>query len=202
MDLEEDIGRLEQGLRLLKVQYDQYFAGALPKQPLELRTEIERIIRQYATSEIPSLQQRFHLSTLVSRFNTFSELWAKHLRAKEEGRPIPGTVVPALRAAIQQASAEPDPSEVRPAILAQRVLQGEDPDSLVVRDLYDDYVEARRGRPEVSGSVSFAQFSRQVIQKAAAVKNRTACDAVRLRLAVEGDRLTLTAIPVRRRKDG
>jgi uncharacterized membrane protein len=162
---------------------------------------VERIIRTYASTAIPSLQHRFHLSTLVSRFNTFAELWTKQLRAKEEGRPIPGTVAPAVRAVAQQATPEAEPPVPPPAILAQRLLRGEEPDPAAVRDLYDDYVEARRGRAELTGTVSFAQFSRQVLQKAEAVKNRTACDAVRLRLAVDGDRLTLTAVPVRRRKD-
>jgi len=201
MDLETDIERLEQGIRLLKVQYDQYFAGSLPKQPLELRAEVERILRHYTNNPVPSLQHRFHLSTLASRFNTFAELWTKHLRAKEEGRPLPGTVVPVVRAVVQEATPEAEPAASRPAILAQRLLSGEDPDPAAVRDLYDDYLVAKRGRTELTGTVSFNQFSRQVLQKAEAVKNRTACDAVRLRLAVDGDRLTLTAVPVRRRKD-
>ena len=201
MDLESDIERLEQGLRLLKVQYDQYLVGSVPKQPAELRAEVEKIIRYYANTPISSLQQRFHFSTLVSRFNTYAELWTKQLRAKEEGRPIPGTAPPPARAAAREAPSEVAVAGQPAAILSQRVLQGEEADPAAVRDLYDDYLEARRERDEKTVTVSFAQFSRQVLQKAEAVKNRTACDAVRLRLAVDGNRLTLTAVPVRRRKD-
>lgn len=195
MDLESDIERLDQGIRLLKVQYDQYFAGSLPKQPLELRGEIEKIIRRYANTPISKLEQRFHFNSLVSRFNTFSELWSKHLRAKEEGRPLPG--VPLLP---PDAEPEAPPPPAR-AVLVQRVLRGDAPDPAAVRDLYESYLEARRQRGEPVAAMSFAHFSRQVLQKAEAVRNRTDCDAVRLRLAVDGDRLTLKAVPVHRRNN-
>ena len=44
INIQEDIDRLGHGIRLLKVQYDQYFAGGLKRQPLELRWQMEKII--------------------------------------------------------------------------------------------------------------------------------------------------------------
>ena len=42
--LEALLHRFDVALRELKVKYDQFFAGALDRQPFELRAEIERII--------------------------------------------------------------------------------------------------------------------------------------------------------------
>jgi hypothetical protein len=89
-ELENDLARLEAGIKRLKVQYDMFFAGSIPKQPFELRSEIEKIIRHHSRSPIRNYAHRFHFNSLVSRFNSLSELWAKTLRALEEGdRPAP-----------------------------------------------------------------------------------------------------------------
>jgi len=84
-ELEADIGRLEAGIRQLKIQYDMFFAGSIPKQPLELRAEIERLIKRYSNASIRKYSARFHFNSLVSRFNSMSELWAKTIRTLEEG---------------------------------------------------------------------------------------------------------------------
>jgi hypothetical protein len=195
MDLEPDIERLSQGIRLLKVQYDQYFAGALAKQPLELRGELEEIIRRYANAPLSKLHQRFHFNSLVSSFNAYSELWAKQLRAREEGRQLPGTPAAA------RAEDPESPPRTDPSWLAQRVLRGADPDVAAIRELYESYLEARRDHVAPRDAISFPHFSRQVQRTAEAVRNRTECDAVRLRLAFDGQRLSLRAAPVRYRKD-
>ena len=83
--IEADIHRLEIGIRQLKMQYDMFFAGSLPREPFELRSELESLIRRNSNATIGKYAHRFHFNTLVSRFNTLSELWCKTLRAREEG---------------------------------------------------------------------------------------------------------------------
>ena len=46
--VEEDIHRLETGIRQLKIQYDMFFAGSLKRQPVEQRAALERTIRKYS----------------------------------------------------------------------------------------------------------------------------------------------------------
>ena len=91
--IEADIARLETRLRELKIQYDMFFNGALPREPFELRADVERLIRRHSGSPIRKYAQRFHFNSLVSRFNSLSELWSKTIRTLEEGdRPAPGSV--------------------------------------------------------------------------------------------------------------
>ena len=81
--VDSELERLQVGLRQLKVQYDMFFAGSLPRQPHELRADLERIIKRLSGHPIRKYSQRFHLASLVSRFNAMSELWTKTLRTLE-----------------------------------------------------------------------------------------------------------------------
>ena len=177
----------------------------------ELRSEVERLIRQYNNTAIEKSSLRFYLNSLVTRFNTFSELWAKCLRLREEGRAMPG--YPAIQArpapvrsslgqiAARQAGRNGNGSRHRdqPSPL-QTVVGGPDWDADSLRPLYHKYLEALREHGKDTEDVSFANFSRQIVRKADAVKNRSSCDAVRLRLTIEEGRVLFKARPLRRRK--
>ena len=90
--IEDDIAKLVVGLKQLKVQYDMFFNGALPRQPLEMRSNINRIIRRYENAHIQQYHHRFHFNTLVGRYNSLSELWSKTLRNREQGDRRPTQV--------------------------------------------------------------------------------------------------------------
>jgi hypothetical protein len=82
----------------------------------------------------------------------------------------------------------------------QAVVGGPDWDADSLRPLYHKYLEALREHGKDTEDVSFTNFSRQIVRKADAVKNRSSCDAVRLRLTIEEGRVLFKARPLRRRK--
>ncbi|MEE9126233.1 MAG: MXAN_5187 C-terminal domain-containing protein, partial [Planctomycetota bacterium] len=90
---------------------------------------------------------------------------------------------------------KPDP----PAVL-QTVVGGPDWDADSLRPLYHKYLEALREHGKDTEDVPFANFSRQLMRKADAVKKRSSCDAVRLRLTIEEGRVLFKARPLRRRQ--
>ena len=199
MEFEQDMDRLDQGLRKLKILYDQFFAGSLPRQPFELRTEMGHIVRQYSNVPLRKLSHRFQFNTLVGKYNSFSTLWNKQLRAQEAGRTLSGArIVSALppEAAAPARAARQDTST-----LAQVVLDAEDRDQGGLRRFFERYNEVRRSAGQPASGVSFEDFSRQLWHKAEAVKNRAGCDAVRLRLTEgEDGRIQLKAAPLQLRK--
>lgn len=205
MDISRDIEQLDDGIRHLKVQYDQYFAGALARPPFELRTNVEKLIKKYSNAPIEKLSQRFHFNSLVSRFNTFSELWAKCVRLKEEGRPLPGAP---LRAGTNGDVATESASHNgngnghgRQQAGPQVVLAGPDWEPEQLRPLYQSYREALEGAGTAGSPVSFDSFARQIARKADDVRNRAACDAIGLRIIMEGGRVSLKARPLCRRRE-
>ncbi|MGD8377219.1 MAG: MXAN_5187 C-terminal domain-containing protein, partial [Acidobacteriota bacterium] len=115
----------------------------------------------------------------------------------EEGRPHPGLNLP-----------RPGPEGGRrrgtgdgPRVLHQQLLQTSDQSEGSLRGFYDRFLEIRRSHGQPADRISFATFERQVLRKSEVVRTRASCDAVRLRLTLEGDRVHLRAIPVRRRNE-
>jgi hypothetical protein len=204
LDIEEDINRLNHGIRLLKVQYDQYFAGGLPRPPLELRWQLEKIIKRHENTRKLTVTQRFQFNTLVGRFNSFLGLWNKHARAIEEGRPVPGSPRRAAPAADPVASREAGAEAKaagQAAIIAQQVIEGADAGRPELHDFFERYKDVCRSAGQAVEGMSYSSFAQQIARKTEAVKSRAQCDAVRLRLTQEDGRLRLTAQPIRRKRE-
>jgi hypothetical protein len=83
-DLDKELGRLEDDIRKLKIDFDIYFNGATRRAPLEARARLESYIKRIADNRSLSYAQRYHFNTLVSRFTAYRELWRRTLKAKGE----------------------------------------------------------------------------------------------------------------------
>ncbi|MFQ5719020.1 MAG: hypothetical protein ACE5IK_05690 [Acidobacteriota bacterium] len=86
---EEDLERLEQGLRALKASYNRYFIGALDRPPVELQSTLAGIIRrQTAAGAVASRRtsDHFRFNTIVSNFQVLTEMWNRNVKGVEEGR--------------------------------------------------------------------------------------------------------------------
>ena len=182
-DIEADLARLEAGIRQAKIQYDMFFAGALPKQPLELRVELERLIKRYTTAPIRKYAVRFHFNSLVSRYNSLSELWSKTLRTIEEGdRPAPA--VSDRTASVDQTLAK---CKLRNPIQEQELL----------KSLHARFLEARRKAGDHSDKLTFESFVRGVASQTERLRSKAACEEVELRLVVRDRKVHLRARPCR-----
>lgn len=83
-DIDQQLVRLEEDIRKLKIDFDIYFNGATKRPPLEARARIDAFIRRISDNRTLTYQQRFQLNTLVSRFTSYRELWRRSLKAKGE----------------------------------------------------------------------------------------------------------------------
>ncbi len=182
--IEADIERLEAGIRQLKIQYDMFFSGATPKQPVDLRADVERMIRRYSNAPIRKYAHRFHFNSLVGRFNVLSELWAKSLRTMEEGERTPPAAVP--RAA--------SPEE---RVLARCRFHDPLHEQEVLKLLHARYLEARRKCGGELGKISFESFLRGVASQAERLRQTSGCDQVELRLVLHEGKVLLKARPGR-----
>ncbi len=81
----EDIEALDAKISRLKMEYEQYFARTLKREPVKLRDEINRTILNYTNQRITNTALKFRFQNIVSRYNTFKQYWNRVLRAMEEG---------------------------------------------------------------------------------------------------------------------
>jgi hypothetical protein len=191
LGLEEDLVTLEQSIRQLQIEWEKFFGGVERKPPTDLKGRVEGLIRKYAYGEMRNNTDRFRYQTLTARYNTFSELWAKRLRAMEEGR------VAGLHGPKAAAVAPPPPPAVRrPAPPGQVRVQDPQRDTEAVRSLFDSFLEVRKQAGE-SGAVKFESFQKIVTQQAARILAEKGAQAVEFRLETKDGKVSLKARPVK-----
>jgi hypothetical protein len=183
--IEADIARLETGLRQLKIQYDMFFAGALPREPIELRNELGQLIRRTSSMPIRKYAHRFHLNTLVGRFNTMAELWGKTLRSREEGDRPPAQL--ADRAAARQEGIcriGPDDGS-------------DNGNEFALRRLHREFLDARHKADPSAKDVRYETFVKGITSQADSLRAKAHCTDVELRIVVRDGAVRLKARPAR-----
>jgi hypothetical protein len=84
VDIDQQLSRMEDEIRKLKIDFDIFFNGASKRPPLEARARLESFIKRIADNRSLSYAQRYYFNTLVSRFTSYRELWRRTLKAKGE----------------------------------------------------------------------------------------------------------------------
>jgi hypothetical protein len=86
MAIADDVILLDKKLRELITRYEQYFIGLEKREPLQLLSEVEKIVRSNSGVPIHNAMYKHRFSTLVARLNTYREHWNRILKLMEEGR--------------------------------------------------------------------------------------------------------------------
>jgi predicted DNA-binding protein len=89
-EFDRQMQQLEAEIKKLEAEYNMFFAGRLPRLPWETRKRIEELVKRHDRTPMKNTAERFRFASLQARFQSFLDLWEKHLKAKEEGRPIAG----------------------------------------------------------------------------------------------------------------
>ena len=82
--IDKQLGKLEDDVRRLKIDFDIFFNGAVKRPPLEARARLESQIKRMMDNRGLTYAQRYKLNTLIARFTSYRELWRRTLRAKGE----------------------------------------------------------------------------------------------------------------------
>jgi hypothetical protein len=80
--IDQQLSRMEDDIRKLKIDFDIFFNGASKRAPLEARARLESNIKRISDNRNLSFAQRYYFNTLVSRFTSYRELWRRTLKAK------------------------------------------------------------------------------------------------------------------------
>ncbi len=191
-EFDRQLRELESEIKRLEIEYNLFFAGRLPKLPWDTRARVEGLVKQYDRMHIQNTAERFRFQGLQSRFNSFCELWERHLKNRELGRPgpqrsrTPDTTVPA--APPPSPGAAPAAASGRPAPVSVRDPEAE---AHKVQALHEEFNDARRklGEPEVSFD-RFRDVVKSQVSKLA--KDGT---GVAFRVSVKDGRVAFTAKP-------
>lgn len=87
-EIKHDLDELEKKIEQLKVDYEKFFMGIIPIEPLPLKTSIQQIIKKYSSKQnlFNNVMLTFRYRNLTARFLTYQEYWNRILRLIEEGK--------------------------------------------------------------------------------------------------------------------
>jgi len=83
-NLDQQITRLEDEVRKLKIDFDIYFNGGTKRPPLEARARLDANLKRLADNRNLTFAQRYQFNAVVSRFTSYRELWRRMLRKRGE----------------------------------------------------------------------------------------------------------------------
>ena len=81
-EVDQQLGKMEDDIRKLKIDFDIYFNGASKRPPLEAKARLDAFIKRLSDNRNLTFAQRYLLNTLVARFTSYRELWRRTLRAR------------------------------------------------------------------------------------------------------------------------
>jgi len=82
---EEELRALDHKLKQLKLDYDRYFLGTRPREPVVLRGEVDKLVAIYSNQAITNSGLRFRFSSICSRYQALKRQWCEIVRQIESG---------------------------------------------------------------------------------------------------------------------
>lgn len=179
---DEQLTRLEDDIRRLRIEFDIFFNGAAKRPPYETKGRVETLLKRLGDDRTLTYAQRYRYNSLAARYNAFRDLWRRTMQGREEGRD-PAS---AARANVKRETGV----EVEPVSISCM-----DPhkEIEVVKSLYTSLLEAKQKCGEPTEGFSFPKFHRLVAQKADGLKEKTGCERVVFSVAVDEGHVSFKA---------
>lgn len=182
MAIAEDLPQLERMLGELVTKYEQYFIGLEKREPLQLQTDVEKLVRRYAGTPINNTMYKYKYNMLVARLNTYREHWNRILRLIEEGRYSRDRFIRDLRQR-QHAGASPSREE---AAVPQ-------PQDKELDRLYHEYREARLSCNLPVDNLSPERVAATILKSKPSLVARLGTDDLTFRVVVENGKPKIKA---------
>jgi hypothetical protein len=179
---EEQLTRLEEDIRRLKIEFDQFFNGATKRPPYDTKGRVETQIKRLGDDRTMNYANRYRYNSLASRYNAFRDLWRRTMQGREEGRDVGATA---------RASAK---EEAVAAFKKTRFMCDDaHKDVELVKNLYSTLIEAKKACGEPTEDFSFPRFHRLIASQADGLKERLGCERVSFSIDVEGGHVSFKA---------
>lgn len=189
--IDEELSRLEKDLRVLKIEYEQFFGGGRPRPPADTQWRVETTIkRYYDRGGEMSFAQRFRYNNLASSYAKYHEMWRKKMKQKEEATEHRHFGAAAKAVAEQRAARR---RSVKATVAFALSISNPEQESEKIERLYQELLRAREEAGEKAGAPTLADFGRFVQRKTQELKEKKGCDAVEYRVAMEEGRVRLKA---------
>ena len=186
--VDEELDKLEDNIRRLKIEYEAYFNGGQPRPPNDTQWRVDNMMKRLGdgVSRL-TYAQRFRYTTMQQRYGMYSELWRRRLKDREEGPRRTSAELRAEREREQERNRQKAPRAFRvdwrdPAAEPQKVDQ-----------LFAAFIEAKKKCGESADNLAADAFRKFVQQKTEQLKKDLRCEQVEYSVEVENGQVRLKA---------
>ncbi len=180
--VDDQLSRLEDDIRHLKIEFDVFFNGASKRPPYDTKGRVETMLKRLGDDRSVSYAQRFRYTSLASRYNLFRDLWRRTMQGREEGRSPMAT---AKASAKEQAVADFKKTSF--------VCEDAHKDVELVKNVYSALMDAKKVCGEPVEDFSFPRFHRLIASQADSLKQRLGCERISFSIDVEGGHVSFKA---------
>jgi hypothetical protein len=196
--IDDDFDRFEMLLKRLEVEYNAYLQGGRKNPPDEYTRMVKELVLKYRNMTLKRSSHRFRFATIMSKYSTYAERWARKVREKEvrdesgEARHLTSAQRATMErlGVVQQGPQDLDAAETaasapagrpaRPAPGAPRsgyAISDPKADRAALEGLFNRYVEAKRAAGEDVAKIKMASFEKTVTKQVDALKAKGAAGA-------------------------
>ena len=180
---DQQLTRLEDDIRHLRIEFDIFFNGNAKRPPYETKGRVETLLKRLGDDRTLTFAQRYRYNSLAARYNAFRDLWRRTMQGREEGRDA----VSAHRASARKEITEPKVEPISVVCLdAHHEID-------LVKNLYNSLIEAKQHCGEPTEDLSFPKFHRLIASKADGIKQQRSCERVRFSVSVENGHVSFKA---------
>ncbi len=178
MTIDEELTRFEELIKKLKFEYEQYFIGESKLPPEKLQKDVEALIRNLYAQPLGRAGPKFRFQMLIARYNTYKSYWEKIMRDILEG------ITPRDRIRSKLKTLEPTEKAEEKA-----------PEGDPMRRVYKQYIQAKKDQGEEVSNLTFDKLAETLKKQAKSIKEKYKCTDVEFKVAVEGGKVKLKAVP-------
>ncbi|MEP6923923.1 MAG: MXAN_5187 C-terminal domain-containing protein [Pyrinomonadaceae bacterium] len=186
--LDQQLIRLEEDIRRLKIEYDIYFNGAAKRAPYDTKNRVETMLKRLGDERSLSFAQRYQYNTLTARFTAFRELWRRTLREREEGRDSA-----TLAKVTAQAAGAGKPKQPQQSPTASFICANVKDETQTVQAIYQALINAQTACGENAKELTFSNFQAQLTAQTERFKQSSGCEKVSFEVGALNGRVIFKA---------
>jgi len=183
--MEEDLLLLDKKVMQLKLDYEQYFLGSRPREPVLMRADVQKQIVRHSNTPIQNTALRFKFNSINSRFQAYKRQWDSVLRQIDAGTYKRHVFKANLHDRMREAGSDVDPQSTGRAGGAG------------APSLFDSYQEAARACGQNVSGLTPEKLDSVIRKQEAALRKQLGCEKVQFRVVVESGKVKLKASAVR-----
>lgn len=188
INLDQQLARLEEDVRRLKIEYDIFFNGGSKRAPFDTRNRVETTLKRLGDERSLSFAQRYQYNALTTRYNSFRELWRRTMKGREEGRDAMS-----IAKAAQLAETEKIVKSPAKSLTASFVCGNTNDEIPIVHAIYEALIKAKADCGENASALTFANFQAQLNAQTERFKQSFGCEKVSFEVGAQNGQVIFKA---------